>query len=126
MEKGYCVDCDKFVDYDIKEEVRKITVLDVEVEATTKSAICKKCGVLVSAYDVEVWNDISVFDEYKKKVGLMTTKELVANRERLGMNQEDFAKYLGFSLKDVQRYEHGKIQTKEIDELFKSKLLEAK
>lgn len=126
MEKGYCVECDEYVDYTVNDVTRRVTVRGVAVEANTKEVVCKKCGNPVFVYDIEVLNDISVFDEYKKKINLMTTKELVGIREKMGMSQEEFAKYLGLTLKEIQRYEHGVIQTEEVDKLFKTKLLEEK
>ena len=103
------------VDYEVTETTKTFEVRDVQVEATIKEAHCKECGELLYVREIEVENDIAVYDAYKKKVGLLTSKEIIAIRKRRGMTQRQLAKFLNIGEKDITRYENGAIQTKSID-----------
>ncbi len=58
-------------------------------------------------------------DAYRARHGLLTSEELRARRSRLGMTQEDFARYLGVGVASVRRWEMGKVQDVSSNELIK-------
>lgn len=120
MKRAYCINCDCMVDYEVIESTKTFEVRNVQVEATIKEAHCKECGEILYVREIEVENDISVYDAYKKEVGLLTSKEIIAIRKRRGMSQKQLAKFLKIGEKDITRYENGAIQSKSIDRFIKA------
>jgi putative zinc finger/helix-turn-helix YgiT family protein len=61
-------------------------------------------------------------DEYRAEHGLLTSREIVAIRNRLGMSQDLFAKFLGNAgVASVKRWELGKIQDRIHNDLILEK-----
>ena len=120
MEKEYCINCHGLVDYTVSEVYKSFEVGDVQVSAEIKEARCVKCGEVLYIKEIEVYNDIAIYDEYKKKVGLLTSKEIKEIRKKRNMTQKDLANFLGIGEKDITRYENGSVQTKSIDRFIRA------
>lgn len=60
-------------------------------------------------------------DEYRAAHGLLTSDQIRARRERLGMSQAGFAKYLGVGIASIKRWEMGKIQDNHHNDIIKEK-----
>ena len=60
-----------------------------------------------------------MYDEYKKRVGLLTSKEIIAIRKKLNLTQEGLARIMGCGLKTITRYENGAIQDKVFDNFIR-------
>ena len=114
--EGYCGKCDDYVDFHV-ECFRNAThnVKGVEVISDEYVAICNKCGNQIWVAPIEQYNCKIIYDEYKKKVGLLTTEEIKEIRQKRGMSQKELAKFLSIGEKDITRYENGSIQTKAVD-----------
>ena len=114
--KGFCGECDDFVSFHVehfKNQVHKVK--GVEITTDEYIGICNKCGNHLWIKPVEDHNCKIIYDEYKKKVGLLTTDEIKEIRKKRGMSQKDLAKFLSIGEKDITRYENGSIQTKAVD-----------
>jgi len=98
-------------------EVRGIPVeLNAEVE------ICDKCGhySIPGRVAKEFGHRLDV--AYRKAAGLLTIKQIVEARKRLGFNnQKDFADYLGVGEASVKRWEAGALLDKSSSELIRLK-----
>lgn len=89
----------------------------VEAEAM----VCPKCGhVALHASQIDAFTT-KLADAFRVKHGLLTSQEIRFIRNRLGMSQEDFAKYLNVGVASVKRWELGKVQDKSSDELIRLK-----
>jgi len=119
MKKVYCGYCDQNVDYVITSQEIKTKVLGVEVEVKVKEARCKICGEVVNVKQITKSNEIAVYDEYKKKVGLLTSGEIKEIRGKYNLSQTDFGKILGCGEKTIVRFENGGIQSKSMDKLIR-------
>jgi len=58
-------------------------------------------------------------DEYRKGEGLLTSGQIRAARDGIGMNQEKFAEYLGVGIASVKRWELGQVQDRAMDNLLR-------
>lgn len=64
---GYCTECGKNVDIEIKEEVKEMTCMDLKIKYLSLYCVCKNCGCnyvyndLVNAYD-----DYLAFQQYAR------------------------------------------------------------
>jgi putative zinc finger/helix-turn-helix YgiT family protein len=82
---------------------------------------CDRCGyqTITNTQGGEFTKAVS--DAYRQKHGLLTGDEIKELRSRLGMNQLQFAEYLGVGPASVKRWESGQIQEKGNDELIRLK-----
>ena len=118
-EQAYCQLCDEDVDFNIVERKREATVRGVSFSYTFFEARCKKCGEQVYPVSVGKKNTISMFDEYKKSVGLLTSYEIKKIRKDNHLSQKALAKKIGCGEKNIARYENGGIQNKTYDILIR-------
>ena len=114
--KGYCEQCDDLVSFHVECFSNQThRVKDIDVTADEYIGICDKCGTHLFIDPIEDYNCKTYFDEYRKKAGLLTSKEIKAIRKKRGMSQRDLALFLSIGEKDIARYESGAIQTRAID-----------
>ena len=116
---GYCPEEQEVVAGYIVDGETEHIVAGVKVTAPSFHLVCKKCGAWLSSNEVERENDISIYDAYKKKVGLLTTYEIKEIRAKRGMSQRQLAKFLDIGEKDITRYENGSVQTRSIDNMIR-------
>lgn len=117
--KKYCDKCGKENEAIIKVEERKYKIKGIEVKAKINVTYCKLCGEEIYNRKEELKNDIILFDAYKKKMNLLTSKEIRDIRITFDISQEALAKLLGFGLKTIARYENGSIQDETHDTILK-------
>jgi putative zinc finger/helix-turn-helix YgiT family protein len=91
--------------------------LVVETEAT----VCTECRYTALRADQIDAYTMKLADQYRARHGLLTSQEVRAIRNRLGMSQDEFAKYLNVGPASVKRWELGKAQDKSSDELMRLK-----
>lgn len=95
----------------------KKETLTVEIEGR----VCAECGHQVVAGKRMAEFMQKLADKYRVMRGLLTSAEILRQREKLGMSQSEFALYLGVGIASVKRWELGEIQTKMVDELIRCK-----
>ena len=118
-EKAFCESCDKDVHYYLEEISITSTIRGVTLTHPYFRAHCDHCGEIVSPYSITNLNIKIMYDEYKKHVGLLTSKEIIEIRKKLGLTQEGLAKLMGCGLKTITRYENGAIQDKIFDNFIR-------
>ena len=118
-EKAWCESCDKDVHYSLEEITITSTIHGVTFNHPYYRAHCEHCGEIVSPYSITNLNIITMYDEYKKHVGLLTSKEIISIRKKLGLTQEGLAKLMGCGLKTITRYENGAIQDRVFDNFIR-------
>ena len=116
---GYCPEEQELMPGYIIEGEFNHVVSGVKVQAPSYHLVCKKCGAWLSSAEVERENDISIYNAYKKKIGLLTTYEIKEIRAKRGMSQRQLAKFLDIGEKDITRYENGSVQTRSIDNMIR-------
>lgn len=119
--EAYCEKCDEIVkDYIVKKVKKTITVGgDTTFETDYLEAYCPICGEEVWPFEVEKQNDILVYDNYKRIVGLLTTDEIKAIRKKRGLSQVQLAQLIHCGEKNIARYENGAVQDKVFDILIR-------
>jgi putative zinc finger/helix-turn-helix YgiT family protein len=90
-------------------------------EVRTSAHVCPKCGYyLVEAVDTpELMRNLA--DAYRREAGLLTSDQIRAYRDSLGMSQQRFAEYLKVGAASVKRWELGAIQDAANDEHIRLK-----
>lgn len=119
MLKTFCLNCNDEREYEIKEVEKEYDVKGTKVNVTIQEVYCRECGNKLFIYRIERRNQIKVFDEYKKKVGLLTSEDIVRIRKKYHLTQEELAKIIRCGDKNIARYESGAIQDQSINLLIK-------
>ena len=115
----FCEQCDEDVDYDTYEVELSCKVRGIDIEYSFICCKCKKCGGPVYPVLISRENDIRRFDAYKRKVGLLTTKEIINIRKRNHLTQTQLAERIGCGKKTIARYENGAIQDRIFDNMIR-------
>ena len=76
-ERAWCEPCDKDVRFYLEETTITSTINGVTFKHPFFRAHCEHCGELVSPYSITNLNIKIMYDEYKKRVGLLTSKEII-------------------------------------------------
>lgn len=118
MIKKYCSTCETTHTYTQKKTRQSFNVKGVQVEAEVVLLTCDSCNQDIYDREVEINNDIAIFDAYKRKRNLLTSSEIKAIRDKYGLSQSSFATLLGFGEKTITRYETGSIQDQSHDLLM--------
>ena len=79
--------------------------------------INSKTGEEIFNRDIEIENDIRLYDLYKKQMNLLTSSEIKNIRKKYGMSQKEFALSIGVM---VDKLENGSIQNEEVDGVIRS------
>lgn len=95
----------------IEEATFRGVVVRYEVELWT----CSTCGIEVEDLPLAADNQRSLSEAYRQAAGLLTGKEIAAERKRLGWSQEDLARAINVGIASVKRWERGQIQTPVMD-----------
>lgn len=92
-----------------------------EVPVRTEATVCSRCGFHVLSDEQSDAYTIASADAYREKHGLLTSGELKEIRNRLGMSQLSFARFLKVGVASVKRWEAGLVQDEAMDELIRLK-----
>lgn len=69
--------------------------------------------------DLELKNDLRLYNLYKESEGLLTSSDIKKIRNKYQMNQKEFALALGMGEITIHRFENGSIQTEAIDSVIR-------
>lgn len=116
---AYCEFCDDEVEFEVKKEKKTFTVKGDTFEVEIGVAYCKTCGTRVFPFSLAKENDLVVYDEYRRRHNLLTSKEIKAIRRKRNLSQVELAKLIECGEKNIARYENGTIQDKVYDKLMR-------
>lgn len=117
--KKLCANCMKEEEFTVTKEVEEVNVKGDKFKIELVTPCCKVCGQEIFVKEIEQENDCLVYEEYRKRNHLLTTKDIKHIRDTLGLSQKAFAKILGFGEKTITRYENGSIQDFAHDNLMR-------
>lgn len=84
-----------------------------------ESLVCTACGdISLTETQASAYN-IALADAYRSAHGLLTTTEIRAARERLGLTQQTLADRLKVGIASVKRWEAGAVQDESSDQLIR-------
>jgi putative zinc finger/helix-turn-helix YgiT family protein len=96
-------------------------VRGVKFEVEGKALVCSHCKFQVIPPDLLNKHAQLVDEGYRKAAGLLSAESIRAARTSLGLNQLQFAEYLGVGEASVKRWELGALQDKSSDYLMRLK-----
>lgn len=69
--------------------------------------------------NIEIENDLRLYDIYKKQMNLLTSTEIKSIRKKYQMNQKEFSLAISLGEITVHRFENGSIQTESVDSVIR-------
>ncbi len=115
MKSIYCPKCDKRVETEVAEVMVPLTVKKVDVRARQLRAVCPHCGEVIADEEISRSNLESAFAAYRAGEKLLSPHEIRKSYAQYGLTQKSFAALLNLGGATLSRYEHGALQTKQID-----------
>jgi len=103
----------------LKKSVRKLEFRDIEINVPVEQYSCSICGVEFGTMEQTDKIQKAIVEAYRKKVGLLTGKEIAEKREKQGLTQNDLAKRMNVGIASIKRWETGSIQTKSMDQALR-------
>ena len=91
----------------------------VEVEY---DAVCEYCDLADEYYESDYMiseNDVAMKNAYRKKMGLLTSDEIIAIRSKYFISQSDLCILLGWGAKTITRYEGHQVQDNAHDSILR-------
>ena len=107
--KDFCPECEEMTTRRIEQRVENRTFRGEAMTLAVDVAVCNSCGrdILEPALDDVMLN--RVYDEYRRRHGIITSTEIAQLVEQCGMSQRAFGRILGIGEITVHRYLHGQI-----------------
>lgn len=115
MKSIYCPKCDKRVETEVTETMVALTVRRVDVHARQLQAVCPNCGEAIADEEISRANLESAFAAYRVQEGLLSPEAIRQMYIKYGLTQKTFGTLLNLGGATLSRYEHGALQTKQID-----------
>ena len=104
---------------ELKNLIKEVTFKGERFEVKARSYVCPVCELKLADAKLTRENQRAIADAYRERVGLLTSREIIEGRRRLGLTQRELAEKLGIGEASVKRWELGAIQTKAMDLLMR-------
>lgn len=118
-EKKLCLICME------EHEVQTVVLEDTEDfkgEEVSFDATYAYCAHADEYLETEEWikeNSLAMKDAYREKVGLLTSKEIIAVRDKYEVSQKDFSEILDWGRATITRYENHQVQDRAHDDVLR-------
>ena len=110
--KAFCEECREFVNYNLTEKVLTGNAKGERCSYTGKEARCEKCGSLVYIPEILDYNLKALYDEYRKKHGIMSAEEIRKVPEKYKIGKGPLSLLLGWGKNTYTHYCEGHTPTK--------------
>lgn len=117
---SYCPICEKEHELEIVESAITSTIKNEEIECLQKFYVCCETGERIEFENGKLVNEnlLSLRDAYRKKHGLLTSKEIRKLRDKYKLTQTELAIILDWGEITITRYETKQIQDEAHNDLL--------
>jgi len=118
-EKKLCLICME------EHEVHEVEVVDneiykgKEISFNTIYEYCSNSDEYLETEDMIKSNSLAMKDAYRKKMGLLTSSDIINIREKYCISQKDFSEILDWGKATITRYENHQIQDRVHDDVLR-------
>lgn len=118
-EKKLCLICmeEHEVQTVILEDTEEFKGEEVSFDATYE--YCAHADEYLETEDMIKANSLAMKDAYRKKVGLLTSQEIIAIRDKYEVSQKDFSEILDWGRATITRYENHQVQDRAHDDVLR-------
>lgn len=118
-EKKLCLVCmeEHEVQTVILEDTEEFKGEEVSFDATYE--YCAHTDEYLETEDMIKANSLAMKDAYREKMGLLTSKEIIAIRDKFEVSQKDFSEILDWGRATITRYENHQVQDRAHDDVLR-------
>ncbi|MEN6317764.1 MAG: type II TA system antitoxin MqsA family protein [Syntrophaceae bacterium] len=103
----------------IKHKQKHINFRGVAISYPVDCYVCQSCSLEAGTLEQTGKTQKAIADAYRKRVGLLTSSELVEQRKKLKLTQEGLANRMNVGIASVKRWEGAIIQSKSMDKMLR-------
>ncbi|MDD5604137.1 MAG: DUF4065 domain-containing protein [Eubacteriales bacterium] len=118
-ENKLCLSCLTEHQVDTVEIVETGIFRDQEIEFSAIYEYCHFTDEYNESEEIIRRNNCAAKDNYRKRTGLLTSKEIVKIREKYGISQKDLSEILGWGMATIARYEAYQVQDRAHDDILR-------
>lgn len=118
-EKKLCVLCMEEHEVNIVEVVDDEFFKGEEVTFQATYEYCSYADEYLETEEMMKMNSLAMKDAYREKVGLLTSREIIAIRGKYGISQKDFSEVLDWGKATITRYENHQVQDRAHDDVLR-------
>lgn len=118
METLYCSRCNLFTEFRVQQAYETHQVRGEEITILTDVAYCACCNEKVFHEELDNRTLLKVYDEYRKRKGLITPERIRAIRTKYGLSQRALGRLLKLGEITINRYENGALPSDAHNELL--------
>jgi putative zinc finger/helix-turn-helix YgiT family protein len=119
-EKMKCPKCHR--DMEIVRKQMKSTFRGVEISYPVEIFKCPVCSLEAGTLGQTASVQKAIADAYRRDMGLLTSREIVDGRTKLGLAQQGLADKMKVGIASIKRWEGATIQTKSMDTMLRHAL----
>lgn len=97
---------------------KKVKVRDLFITFNEKVKFNTETKEEIYDRNIEIENTTTLYDIYRSEKKMNSTKDIVAIREKYGLNQSDYSLVLGLGKVTIHRYENSMLQTEANDSII--------
>jgi putative zinc finger/helix-turn-helix YgiT family protein len=94
----------------------------VNITYPTECFTCPTCGLAAGTLSQGAAVQKAIADAYRKKMGLMSGKEIIEERKKQRLTQDQLASRMRVGIASIKRWEGGTIQSKSMDKMLRQAL----
>lgn len=98
------------------------TFKGVDISYQMDCFTCPTCGLEAGTLSQGADIQKNIADAYRKKIGLMTSSEIIEGRKKHRLTQEKLANMMKVGIASIKRWEGGIIQSKSMDNMLRKAL----
>lgn len=118
-EKKLCLICMEEHEVDTVEVIDEEIYKGVDVSFNAIYEYCSNADEYLETEEMIKANSLAMKDVYRKKVGLLTSGEIINIRDKYGVSQKDFSKVLDWGRATITRYENHQVQDRAHDDILR-------
>lgn len=118
-EMKQCLICMEEHEVDTIEQMDIENFKDVQISFDSIYEYCSRADEYLETEDMIRANSLAMKDAYRKKMGLLTSSEIVDIRNMFCVSQKDFSEILEWGKATITRYENHQIQDRAHDDILK-------
>lgn len=106
----------------VKKMNKKMKFRGENISFQVEHYVCSTCGTEGGSIDQTAATQRTISDAYRRKVGLLTSEDILEGRGKLGLTQSELAKRMGVGIASIKRWEGGLIQSRSMDKALRMAL----